>query len=110
MIASEIKQKMKRAARGELTYGSGAACDVERIASVEGVLELRIGRQYGGNPPVSLHARIYFSEPSGVSAALWLLTIDVKHDYPIGKDEQNSQAIRAESRLESCYFPEKLVL
>lgn len=104
MLASEIKSKLERGSRGELTFGSGRAADVDLIASVEGVLEIRFGYQHGDIPLARLHTRIYFSEPAREPGVLKLLTIDCKHDFPQGKTEQNQHASRAASRLDSCIF------
>ncbi|UKJ63951.1 hypothetical protein H1Q78_00145 [Cellulosimicrobium cellulans] len=104
MLASEIKRKMERGMEGRLTYGHGREYDVEKMASADHVLELRLTAQFGDEPITRLHTRIYFNEPSGYADALWLLALRVKHDDPPGHDEQNEHVRDAAARLTDCEF------
>lgn len=105
MLMAEIKAKMERGSRGELEYGHGEAFDVEKIASTDYVLEIRLDKKMGDVPMEHLHTRIYFNEPSRELDTLKFLAMDCKHDDDRGgHDEQNTHAVRAEGRLGTCDF------
>ena len=105
MLASEIESKLRRGREGKLTYGAGIEHDVEKMASTDDVLELRLTRQLieGGG---SLHTRIYFNEPAARPGEMLLLCIATKTPDAPGKQQQNRHAALAETRLDSCHFEE----
>lgn len=104
MLASEIKRKMERASAGRLVYGHGREFDVEKMASADHVLELRLTAQFGDDPLTRLHTRLYFNEPAGHPGELRILALRVKHDDPPGHDEQNAHVQDAVDRLGDCDF------
>ncbi|GAB3166791.1 hypothetical protein GCM10027059_26320 [Myceligenerans halotolerans] len=104
LLSSQIKRKLQRAMQGSLTYGHGREYDVEKMNKTDYVLEIRFDRQWGDNPQEQLRVRIYFNEPAPRQQVLKLLKMAAKHDYPLGKQEQDSHALDAQGRLDSCTF------
>lgn len=104
MLASEIKRKLERGTEGRLKYGHGRSFDVEKMATADHVLELRLTAQYGDDPLTRLHTRLYFNEPAGSLGELRLLALRVKHDDPPGHSEQNAHVQEAVARLSGCDF------
>lgn len=105
----DIYRKMKRAERGECTFGSTADYDVDQMACAPIVLELRVLDYFGCDPddpdgnPHERHTRVYFTEPDHLPRQLLLLGILSKCPGPVGLREQNMHAIRARDRAyEHC--------
>jgi hypothetical protein len=74
MLRAELRDKMKRAAQGTLTYGSGRNGDVELMAATRDVLELRLTSRSGADGD-SMHIRLFFSEPDETPALLCALML-----------------------------------
>lgn len=102
--AEDIRTKMKRAERGECTFGPTRQDDVDQMACAPIVLELRVDDYFGVDPddpdgePHQRHTRLYFTEPADEPEQLLLLSLISKCPGPVGLDEQNEHAYRARDR------------
>lgn len=102
--AQDIHTKMKRAERGECTFGPTQQDDVDQMACAPIVLELRLVDYFGVDPddpdgePHRRHTRLYFTEPADEPDQLLLLGLMSKCPGPVGLGEQNVHACRARDR------------
>lgn len=99
VLVEDIRQKMKRATIGKLTYGRGRAFDVDRIESTHCVLEIRVidhACPTGGVELVQRHTRVYFTEPAELPRCLLFLSLKSKCPGPEGVAEQNTHAALAQ--------------
>jgi hypothetical protein len=100
----DIHTRMKRAERGQCTFGPTSSHDVDQMACAPIVLELRMSDYFGRNPedpdgdPHERHTRLYFTEPEHSSGQLLLLGVMSKCPGPVGLEEQNKAAVQAKNR------------
>lgn len=98
LVKAELRDKMARATRGELTYGRGPAADVEKIAATNDVLELRLTSR-SGDPGTKVLLRLFFSEPAELPGVMCALMLYWKRPGPIDLSDQTEQAKLASRRL-----------
>lgn len=98
LAKAEMRDKMSRATRGDLTYGRGPAADVERIAATHDVLELRLAAR-SGDSGTKLLLRLFFSEPVERPGVMCALMLYWKRPGPIDLSDQTEQAKLASRRL-----------
>ena len=101
MLRQEIKDKLHRGSKGELTFGRGGEYDVDQMDCAAEVLEIRLSTQYGDEAE-KLCTRIYFTEPAFVPESLRLISVETKHPEQFSSEEQTRHARAAQSRLFSC--------
>jgi hypothetical protein len=105
-LREDIRTKMNRAERGELTFGSGRDYEVDQIVSTRIVLEIRVidhSSWDDGDPeqePLKRHTRLYFTEPDHLPDCLLALGVASKCPGPEGLEEQNRQARTVAQRAE----------
>lgn len=99
MLATELRDRLKTAAAGQLVYGHDA--DVEKMRKSSTVLEIRLSAYEGldadGDPQL-LIVRAYFTEPVEVPGVLILLGIRAKIPGPLGLREQDKHVKEMERR------------
>lgn len=98
VVRQELFFKMRRAERGKLTYGSGRDADVEQMAAVPDVLELRL-TDTSGDEDNTLHMRFFFSEPLDRPGMLVGLKLLWKRPGAIGLEDQTAAARLASTRM-----------
>ncbi|UFN44511.1 hypothetical protein [Nocardioides okcheonensis] len=94
LAKEELRDLMREAEQGDLTYGPGPDGDVEQMQVAPDVLEMRLPN-YGG-----LHLRLFFSEPAALPGTLVALMLFWKRPGPVGLEDQSYSAQVASRRLD----------
>lgn len=93
----ELDVLLRMAQRGRLEFGPDG--QVDRMACVRDVLELRIGDRFEMEGE-GMHARLYFTEPTERPGVLLMLKIAAKRPGVMGLDEQDAHAQEAQRRYD----------
>lgn len=103
-VIAHVEDLRDRACYGELNYraNSNGRGEVQIMQTQPEIYELVIGKQIL-NDGTKGHLRFYFTEPVDEPGVLLLLCVEWKHDYPLGKIEQDQHAAEAARRFAARY-------
>lgn len=98
---ARFTDKLERATKGDLRFGSGNRKDVDYMRCTSDVLELKWSNLPPDSEEQGMWLRLYFSEPVGLPGTLLRLNLQLK--YKNSPTEQDADALCAQQRLEKHF-------